>query len=94
MTSQELKSYAKAGAIAEEVFSSIRTVFSYNGAAYESKRYEKMFDKHVFYKYFSCNRYEQHLRAAKISGIRKGALNGILMGTIWFFMFCTYGLVR
>ena len=40
MTSQELKAYAKAGAIAEEVFSSIRTVFSYNGAAYESKRWK------------------------------------------------------
>ena len=40
MTSQELKSYAKAGAIAEEVLSSIRTVFSYNGAAYEAKRSE------------------------------------------------------
>jgi hypothetical protein len=38
MTSKELKSYAQAGAIAEEVFSSIRTVFSYNGAAYESTR--------------------------------------------------------
>jgi ATP-binding cassette subfamily B (MDR/TAP) protein 1 len=38
MTSKELKSYAKAGAIAEEVFSSIRTIFSYNGTAYESKR--------------------------------------------------------
>jgi hypothetical protein len=38
MTSDELKSYAKAGAIAEEVISSIRTVFSYNGATYESKR--------------------------------------------------------
>ena len=41
MTSQELKSYAKAGAIAEEVFSSIRTVLSYNGGAYEAKRSEK-----------------------------------------------------
>ena len=40
MTSQELKAYAKAGAIAEEVFSSIRTVFSYNGTVYESKRSE------------------------------------------------------
>ncbi|CAF1240166.1 unnamed protein product [Rotaria sordida] len=40
-TSEELKSYAKAGAVAEEVFSSIRTVFSYNGANYESERYER-----------------------------------------------------
>lgn len=39
MTTEELKAYAKAGAVAEEVLSSIRTVFSYNGAAYESKRY-------------------------------------------------------
>ena len=38
MTSNELKAYAKAGGIAEEVFSSIRTVFAFNGATYESKR--------------------------------------------------------
>ncbi|CAF3438593.1 unnamed protein product [Rotaria socialis] len=74
MTSQELKAYAKAGAIAEEVFGSIRTVFSFNGGAYESKRYEK------------------HLQSAKISGIRKGGLNGGLMGAIWFLVFCTYAL--
>ncbi|CAF4068150.1 unnamed protein product, partial [Rotaria sordida] len=74
MTSQELKSYAKAGAVAEEVLSSIRTVFSYNGAAYESKRYE------------------EHLRSAKLSGIRKGGLNGILMGIVWLLIFCVYAL--
>ncbi|CAF1371385.1 unnamed protein product, partial [Rotaria sordida] len=74
MTSQELKSYAKAGAIAEEVFSSIRTVFAYNGATYES------------------NRYAIHLKSAKKNGIRKGAINGILMGTIFLFLFCTYAL--
>jgi hypothetical protein len=38
MTSNELKAYAKAGAVAEEVLSSIRTVFSYNGGEYELKR--------------------------------------------------------
>ncbi|UJR28455.1 hypothetical protein I4U23_009695 [Adineta vaga] len=74
MTSQELKAYAKAGAVAEEVLSSIRTVFSYNGAAYEVKRYEK------------------HLRAAKLRGVRKGVFNGVLMGTIFCLMFCTYAL--
>ncbi|CAF4646223.1 unnamed protein product [Rotaria sp. Silwood1] len=74
MTSQELKAYAKAGAIAEEVFSSIRTVFAYNGATYELKRYEK------------------HLRSAKLSGIRKGGLNGMLMGGIFCLIFCTYAL--
>ena len=38
--------------------------------------------------------YETHLKTAKMSGIRKGALNGILMGAIWFFLFCTYSLVH
>ncbi|CAF3730281.1 unnamed protein product [Rotaria sordida] len=60
--------------IAEEVISSIRTVFSYNGAAYKSKRYVK------------------HLRSVKLSGIRKGELNGALMSAIFFFIFCTYTL--
>ncbi len=32
MTTNELKSYAKAGAVAEEVFTAIRTVFAFNGS--------------------------------------------------------------
>lgn len=38
----ELKAYEKAGAIAQEVFSSIRTVFSYNGQERETKRLDSM----------------------------------------------------
>ncbi|CAF0812692.1 unnamed protein product [Didymodactylos carnosus] len=41
MTANELKAYGRAGAVAEEVFSSIRTVFSYNGAEHEQARYEQ-----------------------------------------------------
>ncbi|CAF1420960.1 unnamed protein product [Rotaria sordida] len=41
----ELKAYGKAGAIAEEVFSSIRTVLSYNGQEREEKRYEQHLDE-------------------------------------------------
>ena len=44
LTSNELKSYAKAGAIAEEVFTAIRTVFAYNGSKKEHKRYESKLD--------------------------------------------------
>jgi ABC-type multidrug transport system fused ATPase/permease subunit len=40
ISSNELKSYAKAGSICEEVLSSIRTVFAFNGAPREHKRYE------------------------------------------------------
>uniref|UniRef100_F6WK97 ATP-binding cassette subfamily B member 1 n=1 Tax=Xenopus tropicalis TaxID=8364 RepID=F6WK97_XENTR len=40
-TNKELKAYAKAGAVAEEVLSSIRTVFAFGGQDKEIKRYEK-----------------------------------------------------
>ena len=38
-------------------------------------------------------RYEIELRAAKKSGIRKGAVNGMLIGIIFCLMFSTYALV-
>ncbi|CAF3925575.1 unnamed protein product [Rotaria sp. Silwood1] len=45
LTVTELEAYSKAGAIAEEVFSSIRTVLAYNGQEREEKRYEKHLDE-------------------------------------------------
>lgn len=44
LTSNELKSYAKAGAIADEVFTTIRTVLAFNGAKKELARYESKLD--------------------------------------------------
>ena len=41
-TKNELKSYAKAGSIADEVLTAIRTVFAFNGAKKEHNRYEIM----------------------------------------------------
>lgn len=38
MTSKELKAYAKAGAVAEEVFSAIRTVVAFGGQKKEALR--------------------------------------------------------
>jgi len=38
MTVKEIRAYKKAGAIAEEVISSIRTVLSYNGQEKEIQR--------------------------------------------------------
>ncbi|UJR18771.1 hypothetical protein I4U23_005677 [Adineta vaga] len=43
-TENELRTYSKAGHIVQEVFSSIRTVFSLNGAKFERQRYEKELD--------------------------------------------------
>ncbi|CAF4958938.1 unnamed protein product, partial [Rotaria sp. Silwood1] len=37
----ELKTYSKAGQIVQEVFSSLRTVLSLNGAKFEQRRYER-----------------------------------------------------
>uniref|UniRef100_UPI003AAEE747 bile salt export pump n=1 Tax=Centroberyx gerrardi TaxID=166262 RepID=UPI003AAEE747 len=41
LTGQELKSYAKAGAVADEVLSSIRTVAAFGGEEKEAERYDK-----------------------------------------------------
>jgi hypothetical protein len=35
---KELKAYERAGAIAEEVFSNVRTVFAFNGTKHEQTR--------------------------------------------------------
>ena len=45
LSTNELKSYARAGAVAEEVFSSIRTVFAFNGVKKDHKRYEDKLDE-------------------------------------------------
>jgi ATP-binding cassette subfamily B (MDR/TAP) protein 1 len=45
LTNNELKSYARAGGIAEEVISSVRTVFAFNGSQKEFKRYESKLDE-------------------------------------------------
>jgi hypothetical protein len=57
MSAIELKAYGKAGAVAEEVISSIRTVLSYNGQEKEIDRlvlYLKLashfdFDRRIYY---------------------------------------------
>jgi len=41
---------------------------------------------------FVLYRYESHLGEAKISGIKKGAMTGFTVGTMWFFIYCAYAL--
>lgn len=45
LTTNELKSYASAGAVAEEVITAIRTVFAFNGGKKELARYEGKLEK-------------------------------------------------
>ncbi|CAF4134768.1 unnamed protein product, partial [Adineta steineri] len=40
-TKKQLSTYSNAGQIAQEVFSSLRTVLSFNGSKYQQKQYEK-----------------------------------------------------
>lgn len=74
LTTNELKSYAKAGAVAEEVFTAIRTVFAFNGQFKE------------------CKRYETRLDDAKKYGIKKGFINGAMMGFLWLVVNGAYAL--
>jgi len=41
---------------------------------------------------FVLYRYEKHLGQAKTSGIKKGAMTGLTMGTMWFIIYCEYAL--
>lgn len=69
-----MKTYAKAGAIAEEVFTAIRTVFAFNGAQRDHKRYD------------------EKLEDARVFGIKKGIINGFLMGFVMFVINGAYAL--
>ena len=60
----ELKAYGKAGAVAEEVISSIRTVLSYNGQEREIQRFDISIRIFIIY-LFVIYRYEKHLDDAK-----------------------------
>ncbi|CAF1466644.1 unnamed protein product [Adineta ricciae] len=74
LTKMELEENGKANAVAEEVFSSIRTVLCYNGQEKEQQRYEKFLD------------------CAKTRNIQKSIINGIMIGMIWFIVYCCYAL--
>lgn len=68
-TKYELGAYAKAGAVAEEVFSSIRTVFAFNGSKREWSKYE--------------SNLEDARKTGIKKGLYVGFLTGILWLTIF-----------
>ena len=69
MTTGELKSYAMAGSVAEEVITTIRTVFAFNGGKKELARYE--------------SKLEGAKRFGIKKGFYAGALIGFLWFTIF-----------
>ncbi len=48
-TSKELKAYAKAGSVAEEVLGAIRTVVAFGGQEKECDRYGCLKDRNIIY---------------------------------------------
>ena len=88
MTVVELEAYGRAGVIAEQVISSIRTVLTYNGQEKEIQRfvldYLFFINSRMFYFIF---RYEGYLDNARKCGIKKSFINGIRMGVTYFVIF-------
>ncbi|TKR73206.1 hypothetical protein L596_020543 [Steinernema carpocapsae] len=71
---EESKKYALAGAIAEEVLTSIRTVVSFNGQEKE------------------CGRYNEALKAGKVSGIKRSIYVGVGLGVTFLVLFGSFTL--
>jgi hypothetical protein len=87
---KELNSYSKAGQIVQEVFSSIRTVFSLNGGIFEQKRYVFSLKYSGKKKYFIF-RYEKELQETLWTSIRKGAALSLFIGWSHFTTYLIYG---
>ncbi|GFO14578.1 multidrug resistance protein 1 [Plakobranchus ocellatus] len=72
MAAQERQAYARAGSVAEEVFSSIRTVQAFNGQEKESERYLKTLSDAKDY----------GIKKSMASGFGMGASWGIILSTL------------
>ena len=72
----ELTACKNAEAIAEEVFSSIRTVFSYNGQGKEIQRFADIIQHRM--PLWIPFRYEQHVDSARKSSVRRDIFNGVV----------------
>ncbi|GFR58631.1 ATP-binding cassette, sub-family B (MDR/TAP), member 4 [Elysia marginata] len=72
MSALERQAYAKAGGVAEEVFSSIRTVHAFNGQEKESQRYQETLVKAR----------EYGIKKSIASGIGQGASWGVIVCTL------------
>ena len=79
----------------QKKFSVVYELFSHTMEQVMSRQGEKSssINEYISERLLFYYRYQKYLRSAKISGIRKGGLNGVLMGIIWFFVFCVYALV-
>uniref|UniRef100_A0A8C1WJZ6 ATP-binding cassette, sub-family B (MDR/TAP), member 11a n=1 Tax=Cyprinus carpio TaxID=7962 RepID=A0A8C1WJZ6_CYPCA len=76
LTGHELTAYAKAGSVADEVLSSMRTVAAFGGEHKETERYSMPS--------LSAN--------AQAWGIKKGAIIGVFQGYLWCIIFLCYAL--
>ena len=95
LTVRELSSYGRAGAVAEEVISGIRTVTSYNGQEKEIKRFKNddfVSCTNISYECVCTLSYERNLEDAKKCSIKKNVIDGITKGLQIFIIWCLFSL--
>ncbi|CAF1312700.1 unnamed protein product, partial [Didymodactylos carnosus] len=83
-TMNQLQAYAKSGAVAQEIFSSIRTVFAYNASNYEEQRYGKHLDSAK----------QQHIRKGIILGCFWGVYYMLVCVTYAIGLFAGFRLIQ
>ena len=93
----EMNAYSKAAQIVQEAFSSLRTVLSFNGGAFEHTRYVIFVSENVkgitgFTQFTIVIRYKKAMAGTVRSGIRKGAAFGAFAGWNFFLSFLIYAV--
>lgn len=101
LTGRELKAYAKAGAVADEVLSAIRTVAAFGGEAKEADRCCSsprlcscgwFIPPPVKNNVDIFHRYDKNLAQAQSWGIKKGSIIGVFQGYLWCIIFLCFAL--
>ena len=91
LTSEEQKQYASAGAVAEEVLSSVRTVIAFGGEYREASRFVLYLIVCVsFITLF--HRYDSQLSSARNTGSKKGLAVGSSLASVYVLMFISYAI--
>ena len=93
-TRREQEAYGAAGAIAEEVLSSIRTVVAFGGEGKETERY-MMQPYSIVYAMIHCAfivRYDKKIKLTRNESFKKNFFSSLITGGFYFVVFAAYGV--
>lgn len=95
-TTRQQGAYAKAGSVAEEVISCIRTVVAFGGEDKEAERHSNLssvwISSQLHMSAYVFLRYKTELEHAKSEGKKKSVLLGSVLSTEYFMLYCIYGI--